>query len=99
MTENELLDALKRLGLSQSGAARLLDYNPRTVRRWVSGMAEIPWVIHLLFWLIRKYKVKPEELLQEQRREEDLRLTDEAEVAKMMEDGPVAFTRRRPPEH
>ena len=56
MTGKEFLEAIDRLGLSQSGAARFLDYNPRTIRRWVSGEHEIPWVIELLFWSLKRCK-------------------------------------------
>lgn len=45
MTPAELRAALDRLGLSQSGAARLWGMNPRTVRRWLAGEQDIPaWV-------------------------------------------------------
>lgn len=45
MTSSEYRDALSRLGLTQSGAARLLGVNPVSGRRWardgVTGTAEI----------------------------------------------------------
>lgn len=45
MTANQFRSALDRLGLSQLGAARLLNVGDRTARRWaengVSGPAEL----------------------------------------------------------
>lgn len=42
MTPDELRDTLKRLGLTQTGAARILRVEDRSVRRWISGERPIP---------------------------------------------------------
>jgi DNA-binding transcriptional regulator YiaG len=45
MTPIALRASLAALGMSQSGFARLTGSNTRTVRRWVSGSAQVPlWV-------------------------------------------------------
>jgi transcriptional regulator with XRE-family HTH domain len=41
LSDFNLSDTLKLLGLSQVAAARLLSVDPRTVRRWVENPAEI----------------------------------------------------------
>ena len=52
MTPADFLAAIARLGLTQSGAARELRVDPRTVRRWVAGDAPIPYAVNLaLKWL------------------------------------------------
>lgn len=44
-TPRTLSTAITRLGLSQTGAAKVLGVNPRTMRRWLAGDSEIPkWV-------------------------------------------------------
>ena len=54
MTPDEYRDALASLGLSQSGAARLLGVDARTSRRWVSGERDIPEIAaRFLRFLIR----------------------------------------------
>lgn len=55
MTSDEFRAELKRLGLTQVGAARFLDRDKRTVRRWANG-APIPKAIELLL-----PKLTPEE--------------------------------------
>jgi hypothetical protein len=42
MTDNTLRGTLLRLGLTQMEAARLMQIDPRTMRRWISGTAPIP---------------------------------------------------------
>lgn len=42
MTAPELRAALAVLELTQGGLARLVDVNPRTVRRWVAGDLPVP---------------------------------------------------------
>lgn len=48
MTPDELRSELSRLGLSQVGAAKVLDYDERSVRRWVTGDKPIPRAVALL---------------------------------------------------
>ena len=53
MTAAQLKRALAKAGLSQRGAAKLLDINERTMRRYVSGEQSIPCVVeYALNWLI-----------------------------------------------
>lgn len=52
MSPDQLIATLKRLGLSQSGAARILEVDPRTVRRWVAGDGPIPKTVEMaLLWI------------------------------------------------
>ena len=50
MTPKQLRAALARMGLSQRGAARLLDINDRTMRKYIAGDLVIP---ELLVWAVR----------------------------------------------
>ena len=53
MTADEYRTALKALGLTQAGAARLLGVDERTSRRWARGEREIPGpVVRFLHFLI-----------------------------------------------
>jgi len=97
MKGNEFTKAIEGLGLSQVEAARLFGTYPSTVRRWVSGEMSVPWAVYLVLWLIEKYKVNVEEMPRKPTRAQERR-QDEEELAEMVKDGPVAFTRRRPPE-
>jgi hypothetical protein len=51
MTAKKLQDLLDRAGISQRGAAAKLQINERTMRRYVSGDAPIPFIV----WLACKY--------------------------------------------
>ncbi len=53
MTPRQLTEALRRLGLSQVAAARLLGVSARTVRYWIAGTYPIPEAVSLLLrtWL------------------------------------------------
>ena len=50
MTPKQLRAALASIGLSQRAAARLLDINDRTMRKYVAGDLVIP---ELLVWALR----------------------------------------------
>ena len=50
MTPKQLRATLARIGLSQRAAARLLDINDRTMRKYVAGDLVIP---ELLVWALR----------------------------------------------
>ncbi len=52
MTPAELHDAMRRLGLSQIGAASLLRVNVRTIRRWQDGDAPVPFVVALVLRML-----------------------------------------------
>jgi len=52
MTDAELRDLLGRLELTQSGAARMLGVDPRTMRRWIAGERAIPEVVVRLLDLL-----------------------------------------------
>jgi transcriptional regulator with XRE-family HTH domain len=52
MTAAQLKRALRDAGLSQRGAAKRLEINERTMRRYVSGEQPIPRVVeYALYWL------------------------------------------------
>ncbi len=53
MTSRQLRAALNRLGISQSEAARQLNVNNRTVRKWVAGDLPVPRTVELIMdcWL------------------------------------------------
>lgn len=52
MTAGEFRTALGRVGESQRGFARLVGVDERTVRRWISGSAEVPLWVPLLLGLL-----------------------------------------------
>ena len=62
MTANQFRAALKRLGLSQRGFAKLTGYGERTTRRWALGEAEIPICIGILLRLMLAGKVTIEDV-------------------------------------
>jgi len=62
MTAEALRATLERLGLSQIGAARFLDVDARTVRRWATGDAVIPRSVELLLLLVERFSVDIEGL-------------------------------------
>ena len=47
MTGGQLRKLLERAGLSQRGAAKALEINERTMRKYVAGDAPIPRVVEL----------------------------------------------------
>ncbi len=52
MTAAQLKRALAKAGLSQRGAAKRLEINERTMRRYVSGEQEVPRVIeYAVYWI------------------------------------------------
>lgn len=53
MTGGQLQKLLDRAGLSQRGAARELEINERTMRRYVAGDMKVPRVVeYAVLWLI-----------------------------------------------
>jgi DNA-binding transcriptional regulator YiaG len=52
MTAAQLRAILDRLGLSQVGAARFLDVDDRTVRRWIAGDIAVPRPVEMLLRLL-----------------------------------------------
>jgi hypothetical protein len=55
MTPTDLRSVLGRLGVSHSGAARLLGVDYRTMRRWLSGELEMPETVVRLLALLERY--------------------------------------------
>ena len=62
MTPDEYRDALASLGLSQSGAARLLGVDARTSRRWVSGERDIPEIAARFLRFLIAAEITPDEV-------------------------------------
>lgn len=55
MTAGQLKRALAKAGLSQRGAAKRLELNERTMRRYVAGDQPIPRVVeYAVYWLCRE---------------------------------------------
>lgn len=52
MTVAQLKRALAKAGLSQRGAAKSLDINERTMRRYIAGEQPVPRVVeYAIYWL------------------------------------------------
>lgn len=51
MTHTDLRASLARLGLTQTGAARLVGVSPREMRRWIAGDRAIPETVARLMHL------------------------------------------------
>lgn len=57
MTATQLKRALAKAGLSQRGAAKALDINERTMRKYVAGDAPIPRTVeYAIYWLTERAK-------------------------------------------
>lgn len=54
MTSDEYRACLVRLGLTQSGAARLLGVDARTSQRYASGERAVPPPVQRLLWAIER---------------------------------------------
>lgn len=61
MTSNELDRALAKLGMTQSGAARYFDLQPRTIRKYIAGALPIPVPLILALAALRM-GIDPREL-------------------------------------
>lgn len=62
MTKNQFRAALDKLELSQLAAAKLLDADARTVRRWALGERGIPPSVAILLRLMLAGKVTAEDI-------------------------------------
>jgi DNA-binding transcriptional regulator YiaG len=62
MTPEALRATLARLGLTQSGAARLLGVRVTTMQRWCSGDREMPPPAARLLWAMERHPELIEEL-------------------------------------
>lgn len=60
MTTDEYRTILAEIGLTQSGAARLLGVDPRTSRKWACGERDIPEPAARFLRLILAAKISPE---------------------------------------
>lgn len=54
MSPETLRATLARLGLTQSGAARLLGLRITTVQRWASGDSDVPPPVERLLWAMER---------------------------------------------
>ncbi len=62
MTPDEYREILKRLDLTQVGAATFLGVNGVTSRRWATGKAEIPQSAAMLLRLMVAMKLTPQKV-------------------------------------
>ena len=62
MTADEYRTILKRLSLTQGGAAAFLGVNAVTSRRWATGRADIPQSAEMLLRLMVAMKLTPEKV-------------------------------------
>ncbi len=54
LSPDEFRDALKRLGFSQVGFARFIEYDDRQVRHWIAGNWPVPRVVCELIGALEK---------------------------------------------
>jgi hypothetical protein len=59
VTSRQLKRLLKVNGLSQRGAAKGLDLNERTMRRYVAGNQPIPLIVEYALRFLISEKIKP----------------------------------------
>jgi hypothetical protein len=59
MTPKRYAQVIGKLGLSQVGSAAFLDYDARTVRRWVRGDLVVPKAVAMLLELMVKIEAEP----------------------------------------
>ena len=57
MTHHQFMLALNRLGLTWAKAARIFDYDIRTVARWTSGATPVPTPVAMLLRLALDGKI------------------------------------------
>ena len=58
MNHKQYREAIERLGLSQVAAARLLQVDPRTSRRWASGETKVPWTVAVVLEYLAKERTR-----------------------------------------
>lgn len=59
MTGGQLRKLLERAGLSQRGAAKALEINERTMRKYVSGAAPIPKTVEIAVTCLAEHRGQP----------------------------------------
>lgn len=64
MTGHEYSEVIDRLGLSRVGAARFLNVNETTARRWVKDQHPIPLPVVALLRVMIRYSLTPDNVLQ-----------------------------------
>lgn len=62
MSADQFRAALERLNLTQLGAARFLDVGERTVRRWATEDGTLPRSVVMLFTLMERFGLMPDDL-------------------------------------
>lgn len=63
MTPDKYREAIAALGLTQVGAARLLDVDERTSRRWANGERPIPGTVARFLTFLLSAGIKPDEVM------------------------------------
>jgi DNA-binding XRE family transcriptional regulator len=62
MTANEFRAALAEFGLTQQACARFLGAGERSVRRWATEDGTVPRSVVLVFALMARYGLTPEDV-------------------------------------
>lgn len=60
MNANQFCAALEKLGLTQEGGADFLDYDVRTMRRFMKGKQDVPQPVAKLLRLMIDHGIAPE---------------------------------------
>lgn len=63
MTPKQFRDALKRLDMTQQAAARFLDVDERTVRRWVADDVAIPETVAKLLRVMIRFELQANDVV------------------------------------
>jgi DNA-binding transcriptional regulator YiaG len=61
MTHTQFEAARNKLGLTQAQVGRLVDVEPRTVRRWAAGEQPVPVGVAMIMRLLIKHNISPDE--------------------------------------
>jgi len=64
MTSSQFRAAIDRLGLSQTGTARLVGADGRTARRWALGERSVPEPVAIILRLMLAGKVTVDDVVQ-----------------------------------
>jgi len=63
MTGEEFREAIYKVGMTQTAAARFFGVNETSLRRWISGKYPIPEPVAMLLKTMHRYSLTPENVL------------------------------------